>query len=509
MVNVSRTKRTIINATWGFINKIISILSPFIIRTIIIYILGLEYVGLNGLFTSVLQILNLAELGISSAIVFCLYKPIAENDNLLVCAIINYLKKIYFVISVIVLCVGLLIIPFLPLLINGNLPTDINLVYLYLIYLANTVFSYMFCAYKSTLFNASQMVGTINNIYSILMVVEMILQIIILVLFKNYYCFIMLMPVFTILKNILVSYFANKRFPNYKAYGNIDKSLKKEIKTKVKGLFITRLCNLTRNSLDSIFISMFIGLEIVAIYGNYYYIMTAITGILSVITVSMTASVGNSIISETKEKNYDDLRKFNFLFNTIVSFCSICLLFLYQPFMKLWVGPQYLFDDKIILLFTLYFYFLNVGSIRAVYHDATGLWWESRYRAILETVLNLILNLVLTYTLGVTGTILGTLISLIIVNYFYGSTIVFKEYFKISSKQYFLDNLFYFIVTVFIAILLYFILNLIPFVGMLELITKLMLIVLIFFPLYLICFHRTSLYKKCLSTVKNNLKKRE
>ena len=147
---------------------------------------------------------------------------------------------------------------------------------------------------------------------------------------------------------------------------------------------IYKICTTTRNSLDSIFISAFLGLNSVAIYNNYYMIMSSIVTFLSIITNSMTSGIGNSVAIETPKKNYNDMNKFNFVYMLLAGWCTVCLICLYQPFMELWVGTEYMLGMDCVILFGLYFYSLGIGAIRAVYSDAAGLWWESKYRAIAE-----------------------------------------------------------------------------------------------------------------------------
>lgn len=450
----TRTVYTIINIIFGFLNRILNIVFPFLIRSVMIYTLGTEYLGLNTLFTSILQMLNLAELGISSAIVYSMYKPIAENNTEEVCGLLRLYRKIYRIIGCVILIIGMVIIPFLPKLIYGTYPEGINIVLLYLIYLINTVMSYFFFAYKTAIWNASQQISMIHNVNSFIIILQSITQIIILKLFKNYVAFLSVMPVFTLLNNIIISIETKRKFPQYVCSGNVPKMMINSIKQRVTGLFITKICITTRNSLDSIFISAFLGLNMVAKYGNYYYIMGAIFSIMGIITTSMTSSIGNSLVKKSPEKNYLDMRKFTFAFAWITGFCTIALLCLYQSFIKVWLGKEMLFPYYMVVLFTIYFYSLCLGSIRSAYHDAAGLWWEARYRAIAETIVNVVLNFLLTKLIGIAGTILSTILSILIVNYGYGTSIVFKYYFKTSSiKTYFLEQFKYTIVTIVVAII--------------------------------------------------------
>ena len=222
----------------------------------------------------------------------------------------------------------------------------------------------------------------------------------------------------------------NKNYPDYIPKGNVSSDIKKDLKKKVAGLFVYKVCGTTRNALDSIFISSFLGLTTVAIYNNYYLIMNAVTSFMIIITGSMLSGIGNSIVTNSVDKNYNDMKKFNFMYMWIAGWCTICLLCLYQPFMRLWMGEEYLLPFSCIIAICLYFYALKMGDIRATYSDAAGLWWETRYRAIAESIANCVLNYFLGRYFGLIGIILATLISLLIINFGYGSSIVFKYYFK-------------------------------------------------------------------------------
>lgn len=500
----TRTNNTVRNIIFGLLNRVVNIFFPFVIRSVLIYSLGANYLGLNTLFSSVLQILNLAELGLSSAIVYSMYKPIAENDTEIVCALLSLYRKLYKMIGLVVFGIGIILVPFLPNLIKGSYPLEINLTIVYFIYLFNTVISYLFFAYKTAIWNACQKVSMVNNISSFVVIVQSIVQIVVLLRTHNYYVYLVIMPLCTLLNNFLISYMTKKYYPQYVCRGNVPKEIAHSIMQRVKGLVISRVCTTTRNSLDSIFISSMIGLTAVAIYGNYYYIMAAIISITNIIISSMTSSVGNSIATESVEKNYSDMRKFIFSFAWISGICTICLLCLFQPFMKLWVGEKMMFGMHIVILFCIYFYSICLGSVRSAYHDAAGLWWEARYRAIMETVVNCALNYVLTLLLGVAGTILSTIIAILVINYGYGTSIVFKYYFKgISMKQYYLDHLFYTIITIIAAAVTYGVCIIIPIKNIyVVLILRLLVCLIVPNLIFILVYHRNKLFKQNIFIVK-------
>ena len=507
---MSRTKNTVRNIITGFINKFVLLIFPFIIRTILIKTLGAEYLGLNSLFTSILQVLNLTELGFSSAIVYSMYKPIANNDKKTVCALLNFYKKIYRIIGMVILLLGLILLPFLPKLIHGSYPSNINIYILYLIYLANTVITYLLFAYKNTLIIANQRNDIINNISTIVQTFQYVAQMIILCVLKNYYLYIIVQLFANVLNNLLVLYAAKKKYPDFVCEGDITKEEKKEIRKKVYGLMIQRICSTTRNSLDSIFISAMLGLNIVAIYNNYYSIMSAILAVIGVIITSMISSFGNSVAVESVEKNYNNMNKFNFIYMWIAGWCTICMLCLYQPFMKIWMGTEYMFPFSVVICFCLYFYQLKMGDMLSIFKDAAGTWFVGRYELIIETILNIILNFVLGKLFGVHGIIIATFLSLLFVGFTYGTYIIFKYYFVgMSMKKYYLSHLFYLVSTIIAALITYYICSLILIDGINGLIIKGSICIFVPNLIYFIIYFKTKNYKEGKEFIVNEIIKKK
>lgn len=429
-VKLDRTKNAIRNMICGIVNRVVLLVFPFILRTILIKVLGIEYAGLNGLFVSILEVLNLSELGLSSAIVYCMYKPIACGDNDSICALLKLFRKMYFVIGMVVLGIGIAIMPFLKYFIKDSYPADVNLYILYVIYLTNSCVSYFFMGYRSALLSAHQRLDITQNISTLVKGAMYIVQIIVLILYKNYYVYVIMLPIFTVIINLLTAYETRKVFPQYVCLGEVSQDIKNDLKEKLSGLMITKLCAVTRNSFDSIFISAFIGLTMSAIYSNYYFIMNALVSILGIVVTAVLAGVGNSIQTETVEQNYNDLKRFNFMYLWISGVCVVCLFCLYQPFMCLWIGEDYLLPLSSVALFCTYFFLLKMGDMQSVYYNAAGLWWYYRKCTIIEALLNLGLNFILGKLWGLNGIIAGTLISLFLVNFLYAERLVFKYYFK-------------------------------------------------------------------------------
>lgn len=449
LVRLDRTKNAVRNMLFGIMNKIVTLVFPFVLRTVLIKVLGMEYAGLNSLFISVLEVLNLSELGLSTAIVYCMYKPIAYGDRDSICALMKWFRKMYFAIGVFILIIGIAVMPFLQYFIKDSYPKDINLYLLYIIYLINSCVSYFFGGYRSAILSAHQRLDITQKISTVIKGIMYIVQILVLILFKNYYVYAVMLPIFTILINLVTAYEAKKCFPQYICFGEISKEVKKELKEKISGLMITKLCVVTRNSFDSIFISAFLGLTISAMYSNYYFIMKSLISILGIIVQGVLAGVGNSIQTETIEQNYSDLKRFNFMYLWVSGICTICLLCIYQPFMSIWMGEDNLLPFSSVVLFCMYFFLLTMGDMQSVYYNAAGLWWNYRTCTIVEALLNLVLNFILGKIWGLNGIIAGTLISLFLVNFLYAERLVFKYYFKNGKTcEFYLLQVKYAIVTV-------------------------------------------------------------
>ena len=435
----SRTQHAKRNIITSVINKLVIMLTNFVMRTVLIYYLGKVYLGLDSLFTSILQILSLSELGISSAMVYSMYKPLAENDTAAVCALLKLYRTVYRWIAVAMTVLGLAIMPFLHIIVKKDLPGGLNLYFLFLINLGNTVLSYLLFSYRSSLFTADQKYSINNNIYSVFKVGTTVIQILAIVLFCKqeyiaYYLYSLALPLTTVLKNIVLYILSNKMYPQYRCEGSVSKSEIDNIKKRVAGMFLHKVSFVFRNSLDSIVISAFLGLEILGQYNSYYFIINAISGIMILVSNSVTASVGNSIVVESKKKNYSDFKKLQLLYMWLTSWLTVGFVGCLQPFIKLWLGKNMMFDDGIMVIFCVYFFSIHFSRVCHIYRDAAGLWWQDRYRPIVETVVNLTLNILLVRFIGVSGVMLSTIFCIVFIEGTWGTRILFKHYFT-EEKQ--------------------------------------------------------------------------
>lgn len=429
-MKLERSKNTFRNIIFGLFEKLILVLGPFIVRTVFIHTIGSQYLGLNGLFSSILTILNVSELGIGTALVYSMYQAIAKDDFIGLDALLLYYRKVYRIIGSVILVLGLCIIPILPYTIKGDVPSDINLTVLYLIFLTDTVVSYFLFSHYASLFSAFQRNDIPNKVNIVVSILKYSAQASALLLARNYYAFVLTLPAFTIIGNIATGLCARKHFPNLRPSGRITKYQQNEVKSKLSGIVIDKTTGIARNTFDSICISMFLGLSQVAIYNNHLFVMTAVTEVLLVLIRSSLAGVGNSVATESVEKNYSDMKKINFIFMYLSGLCTVCLFCLYSPFMILWAGTEMTLPLSSITLFCIYFYILKMGDVRYTYVQATGLWREIRLYAISEAVMNIVLNYILGKKYGLNGVLSATIISLFLINFCLRSKVLFGCYFS-------------------------------------------------------------------------------
>lgn len=436
----SRSKNGARNVAAGFVNRLMLMILPFISRTVIIYTLGSEYLGLGSLFTSILTVLNLTELGFGSALVYSMYKPVAENDKASISAHLNLYKTIYKWVGLSILLFGIACAPFLTYIIKGDLPQDINVYVIYFVFLANTSISYFAYAHKKALLTAYQRSDMLSNINTAISISTNVIQIAILLIVPNYYLFVLVYPAFTVIDNLYTNYVTKKRFPDIEPNGTIDDKEKKEIMKHVKGIALQKVCSTSRTSFANIIISLFLGLTTIAKYGNYFYIMDAIHAFLYQIPNSIRATVGNSIASESVDKNYKDFNSMYLLYMWITGWCATSLICLYQPFMEMWMGKTMMFSMSTVVLICVYFVLLSLSDIIALYKDGAGLWWQGRHRVVIEAISNLILSFIGGWLWGVNGILIAPIVTIIFLGHIYGGYIVFHYYFKDKNFVSFLGN---------------------------------------------------------------------
>ena len=507
MTRIQNVKR---NTTYSIVKFAVQLVLQFVLRKVLIDTLGAKYLGVNGLFTNIFSLLNLAELGIGSAIVFSMYKPIAEGNMEQVKALNNLYKKLYFIIAFVVGVLGAAITPFLPYLISGDTAgLEINIYIVYLLFLANTLIGY-FSAHKRSLLFAFQRNDVENKVKSGVLIVSTVLQIIALLLFKSFYAYVILMVVGTLLDCILVQVFANKLYPEINGKAEpLNPVIKKEITKNVAAMSLHKIGGAVVFSTDNILISALVSYIVLGYYSNYVLITTSVTALIGIFSTSMQASVGSYIQEKDKNSVYHFYLKTNFLFAWLSGFCTICLLCLFQPFIYIWTGnKEYLLPEISVFLIVISFYLSKMRTNTSMFKDCAGLMWQDRWKPIAESVINLVASIVLAKYLGLNGIILGTIISTIVAPLWVEPFVLYKHYFKKSVWRYFGKYAFYTVVTVGAGALTYWLCSLLPFAGIGWFVLKCGICLVVPNLIFLLCYFKTSEFKDVLDLGKQVLKKK-
>lgn len=461
----SRLEKTVKNTIFGMIGMFLMLLFSFISKSIFIRELGNSFNGIDYLFKGILNALNLAELGFASAISFALYKPLSIGDEVSVAAIMNFVKKLYRRVAIIIAIIGSCIVPFLKYFIKDDittLPFTITQVRnYYLFYLANSVFSY-FLAYKRTLILADQkayIVTTVDYSFNILL---HIVQIILLIITKNYYVFLALMLIKTIVDNIALLLIANKKYPYLLKY---KKSLmpiesKKLFYKNVRAMLIHQVSKVIIANTSTIVVSAMVGVYENSIYGNYLMICGQVLAFINIIYKSVTASVGNLCVEEPIEKQIDLFNKMNYISLWIAYFIFICFVVLFNPFMDIWLGKGHTFNILIVavIAFDQSINYLRKGVL--TFRDAKGLFRKDIFKPFIEIPVGLILELLLGKIWGVFGIVLGYSMTTFLIAIPIEQWVLFKQGFAISFKKYIGLNYLTVIFSMLVTCFMYFITNL-------------------------------------------------
>ncbi len=507
-MKIERSKNATRNVIWGTINKILIILAQLLIRAILIRVLGQEYLGLNSLFTSILNVLSLAELGIGSALVFNMYRAIVDDDKIKICALLHFYKRCYHTIAVVILVVGLAVMPLLPFLVQEELPDGINLYILYAVNLSSTVISYSLFAYKGCLMEAHQRSDLVSKIAVTVNTLQYALQIVMLLVFRNYYLYSVVTPVMFLASNLLTAFVANRNYPEYRPQGKIGGELRKAIFAKVKALFVYKVGGVLSSSFDSLVVGAVLGMAVLGQFTNYQYIITMLFSFLLMYYNAIQAGLGNSIVTESVERNFGNFKKILFLQGWICGFCAVCLLCLYQDFIGLWMGEDMLLSMGIVVCFVVYFYAFKIQDAVTVFKDAAGMWEADRWRPLLSAACNLTLNLVLVQFIGIYGILLSTIICCLLIDLPWAAYILFKNYFKRGVGVYYARLAVYTLVNIAVAAVTFGVCLLIPagtglWERILWFICKIAVCVVLSNLLFVLVYHRTREFKEIWQMGKN------
>ncbi len=426
------------NIVVNVLSKIIVMLLPFATRTIIIHSLGVEYLGVDSLFASILSVLSLSELGFGSAIVFSMYKPIAEGDDEKVCALLTYYKKLYRIVGCIILGIGLIILPNIHIFIAEGTayPSDINLYVVYLIFLFNTCVSYFLFAYRNSVLVATMRTDIDGIIDLGRSIFQYGLQLLLVVLFRQYYLYILVLPFITVSNNIFRNILIVKKYPQYCKKAVLSKEEKKDIFSKVGALIGNKIGGMIFTTADNIVISSFLGLVVLGKFSSYNLIFTSVYAIESVAYTAIQPVIGNVLVTKSKEECYTLFKRIFILNTCITGVCTACFVVLYQPFMSVWIGEENMLPPVMPMLFAVYFMIKSTRRLLFLFKEAAGMWKDDFWKPYVSVAVNLTVNIILVQLIGLPGILISSIATIWFVEVPWETWVFFKKFFQRSAKQY-------------------------------------------------------------------------
>ncbi|SEC07319.1 hypothetical protein [Paenibacillus sp. GP183] len=495
-----RIKNSIINVSAGIGSQFIITILGFISRTVFIGTLGVEYLGINGLFTNVLGMLALAEAGIGSSIIYALYKPVAENNIEKINMLMRLYKKAYAIIGLTVFIIGIVLIPFLKYFVGDTNVEDFHLIYF--LFLLNTASSYLF-SHKISLLNVTQKSYIATGIYSISSVISTSIKIGILYYTHNYILYIILDIIITVTTSTILSYIVDKMYPylKHKVTGKLDGETKASIIKNIKALVMHNIGGFCVFGTDNIIISSFVSVAAVGLYSNYYMLINLCRTFINQIFDNINHSIGNLVAEESEARVYS-VFKVTMLFNFwIYSFFTIALYVVIEPFITLWLGNNFIMEKSVLIVVMLNFYVSGMRRSISMVKTTSGIFHQDRYAPLVEAAVNLIFSIILVQYLGIAGVFIGTLISTLVVPFWIAPYLVYKNTFNKPLKEYFLTYLYYTVIGFGTLLFTYFVCSQIHSLNLLTLCLRGIIALLIPNIIYVGIFYRTEQFKYLLGIV--------
>lgn len=434
----TRTEYSVRNTMVSIVSRVAAIVMGYLLRVVFTHTLSESYVGLNGLFIDIISVLSLSEMGIGTAITYALYRPVAEGDIEKQKSLMLLIRRFYWVVVAVVAVLGCGLIPFMRLLIRDYQDVE-HLTLIYLLYLINTICSYLLI-YKKTMLDAQQKMYIGVFYQTLSWVVQDALKIVALLVWHDFILFLAIGIVSTLLCNIFISRAADRNYPYLrdKVSEKLPEKEKKEIFANVRAMMMHKVGMVVVNNTDNLVLSACVGLLSVGSYSNYYLVLMSLRQILDQLYQGIAASVGNLGVMEDERRVKRVFEATGFIGQWVYGVVFICLFELLNPFIELSFGKQYLFPREVLFVLCLNFYINGLRNAVLTFRDSMGLFWHDRYKAIAEAALNVALSLILVRYTGVIGVFLGTLFSMLLTSCWIEPYILYKHGFKCSCGGYFL-----------------------------------------------------------------------
>lgn len=432
----SRFQNSLKNLRSGVTAQVVISLLKFLSRTIFIHVISEEYLGINGLYTSILDVLSLTELGLSDIVVYSLYKPLAQGDEKQLTALMGYYKTLYRFIALAVAAIGLALVPFLRQLVKSEID-ETHLVLYYLMFLANSVCSYLL-VYKSSIIHADQKRYLISQYEMLFKFLTVAAQVIALLLFRNFTVYLFIQIAMTVANNLFISRKADALYPFLKNKEPLDPEKKKSIFRDVRHMFSYKAGGQLLNGTDNLYISSMISTAVVGLYDNYLMIQGMVASYTTILSQSVLGSLGNlnATGDQTQKKKVFDA--YSMGFSWVVTFCTASLLTLFNPFIRLWAGEKWLLPMQTVAVICLNFFLPNVLVPVWNFRNTTGLFRETKNILLYAAAINLVLSYFLGVRWGLTGILAATSISRLLTSFWFEPYLLYKKVFGSSCIPFFL-----------------------------------------------------------------------
>ncbi|WP_342042512.1 lipopolysaccharide biosynthesis protein [Bacillus sp. OTU2372] len=499
-----RVKNSLINISVGLGNQLIITILSFISRTVFINSLGIEYLGINGLFTNILAMLSLAEAGIGSSIMYSLYKPVAENDQNKINVLMKLYKKAYLIIALVILLLGLSVMPFLDFFVKDSNVENIN--FIYLIFLLNTVAPYLYI-HKNSFLNVCQKNYIVTGIYSISSIISVCLKIGILHFTQNYILYLVIDSIITISNSIIVSIITNRKYPflRNKTTEKLDKETTTNIIKNIKAIVLQNIGSYLVFGTDNIIISSIVSVAAVGLYSNYNMLIEIFRTFINQVFNNIYHSVGNLVAKETREKVYRLFKIYRLLNFWLYSLVSIFLAIILEPFITLWLGSKFLMGHGVLEILMICFYERGMRNSITTVKTTAGIFYEDRYAPLIQAGINLVFSIVLVKYIGISGVFLGTLISGLAVPFWTTPYFVYKRVFNEPLIKYFINYTYYLIIGLSAFLITRILCNFISPDNVFNLVLISFICLIIPNIIYIAIFYKSNEFKYLLMILKNIL----
>lgn len=493
MTEKTRSQNAKRNILFGYIAQIGIFILSFIGRKIFLHYLSADYLGINGLYTNILTILSLAELGLDSAFLFSLYKPVAEHNYDLINSLVTFFRKIYYLLAAILLAAGLILTPFLKYLVRSDIAQK-DLVFYYIVFLINMISTY-FVAHKIALLSAFQE-QRIQRLVTLLSNFTLqIAQIIVLIVFKDYHFYVIASTLTTIIFNCVLSIVAEKIHPEVFRARKDSVFDKQVIFKRIRATFMYKFGAVLINSTDNILISALVGIYAVGLYSNYYSIVFSFTSLISIINAALITGIGNMAAKESRDKQLSLFDMMLLVYHLIAAIGFIGFSLLFNDLIPLWLGNKYLLDNATVFVIALNFYLTYAIAPVWIFREANGLFDDVKYILLIRAAVNIALSIVLGMYFGVFGILLATTLSLILTNFWYEPKVIAGKIFASKVSGYWVKQIRYCLLTVMSYLVCFFVIPNIG-TGWIVLVIKALAVCTITSFIFILTNYKTPEYKK-------------